>query len=31
MSKVYSDPTAALDCLLHDKMDLAAAGGFARP
>ncbi|HSH38676.1 MAG TPA: CoA-transferase, partial [Chthoniobacterales bacterium] len=27
MSKVYSDPTAALDGLLHDKMTVAA-GGF---
>jgi acyl CoA:acetate/3-ketoacid CoA transferase alpha subunit len=27
MSKVYSDPTAALDGLLHDNMTIAA-GGF---
>ena len=27
MSKVYSDPTAALDGLLHDNM-IVAAGGF---
>ena len=27
MSKVYSDPTAALDCLLHHNMTVAA-GGF---
>jgi acyl CoA:acetate/3-ketoacid CoA transferase alpha subunit len=27
MSKVYSDPTAALEGLLHDNMTIAA-GGF---
>ncbi len=27
MSKVYSDPTSALDGLLHDNMTVAA-GGF---
>ncbi|MBA3881300.1 MAG: hypothetical protein H0X73_01000 [Chthoniobacterales bacterium] len=26
MTKVYSDPTAALDSLLHDNMTIVAAG-----